>query len=171
MGRLWVQLTMLTAGPGCVLEALLLCCIAICLGTVCSCFMRSPFACKLGSSLPMHLAHYVFLQVRKYLVEDRRPAPDAMRQGFCSLDIADDLENLSGLELATLFFGEQYVDVDRLVAAIQAEGAAGAEHVQDWLERFIRSLSENSVRAFLARTTNKLMLPQHANHTGGNLCF
>ena len=100
------------------------------------------------------------LQVRKYLVEDRRPALDAIREGFCSLDIADDLENLSGLELATLFFGEQYLDVDRLVASIQAENDNDALAVKEWLERFIRSLSENSIRVFLARSTNKLVLPQ-----------
>ena len=100
------------------------------------------------------------VQVRKYLVEDRRAALDAMREGFCCLDIADDLENLSGLELATLFFGEQYLDIDRLVAAVHAEGGADSADVKDLLERFIRSLSENSVRIFLARSTNKLTVPQ-----------
>ena len=104
------------------------------------------------------------LHVRKYLVEDRLPALDAIREGFCSLDIADDLENLSGLELATLFFGEQYLDVDRLVAAMQAEDDGDALAVKDWLERFIRSLSENSIRIFLARSTNKLVLPQPGTH-------
>ena len=102
--------------------------------------------------------------MRKTLVEDRRPALDAIREGFCSLDIADDLENLSGLELATLFFGEQYLDVDRLAAALQAEGGAYAAAVKDWLERFIRSLSENSIRVFLARSTNKLTMPQPGMH-------
>ena len=103
------------------------------------------------------------LQVRKYLVEDRRSAL-AIREGFCSVDIADDLEKMSGLELATLFFGEQYLDVDRLVAAFKAEGGTDAAAVRDWLERFIRSLSENSIRVFLARSTNKLTLPQAGMH-------
>ena len=104
------------------------------------------------------------MQVRKYLVEEKRPALDAIREGFCTLDIADDLENLSGFELATLFFGEQYLDVDRLVAGIQAEGGRDAEAVKHWLERFVRSLSENSIRVFLARTTNKLTVPLPGMH-------
>ena len=106
----------------------------------------------------------VALKVHQFLVEDRRPALDAIREGFCSLDIADAIEHLSGLELATLFFGEQYLDVDRLVAAIQAEDNDDAHAVKQWLERFIRSLSENSIRIFLARSTNKLALPQPGMH-------
>ena len=105
----------------------------------------------------------IWLQVRQYLVEDRRPALDAIREGFCSLDIADDIEHLSGLDLAALFFGEQYLDVDQLVACIQAEDDVDARSV-DWLERFIRSLSENSIRVFLARATNKLALPQSGTY-------
>ena len=73
---------------------------------------------------------------------------------------------MSGLELATLFFDEQYLDVDRLVATLEAEGGAdaAAAAVRDWLEGFIRSLSENSIRVFLARSTNKLTLPQPGMH-------
>ena len=33
-------------------------------------------------------------------------------------------------------------------------------HVQTWLERFVRVLSENSIRVLLARVTNKLTLPR-----------
>lgn len=89
---------------------------------------------------------------------------DAIREEFCALDIADDIKHLSGLELATLFFGEQYLDVDRLVASIQAEDDGDARAVEDWLDRFIRSLSENSIRVFLTRSTNKLTLPQPGTH-------
>ena len=102
--------------------------------------------------------------MRKRLVEDRRPALDVIRQGFCSLDIADYLEDLSGMELASLFFGEQYLDMDKLVAAIQAEDQADTITIKQWLERFIRSLSESSVRIFLARTTNRLTVPQTGRH-------
>ena len=102
--------------------------------------------------------------MRKVLVEDRRPALDAIREGFCSLDIADYLEDLSGVELASLFIGEQYLDIDRLVAAIQPEACASAAQVMNWLQRFLRSLSENSIRIFLARTTNRLSLPQAGMH-------
>ena len=103
-------------------------------------------------------------QVRKYLVEDRFPALNAIREGFCSLDIADDLEGLSGVELASLFFGEQYLDVDMLVAAIQGDGSPDAAQLLPWLQQFIRSLSESSVRVFLARTSNRLTLPQPGMH-------
>lgn len=103
-------------------------------------------------------------QVRKLLVEDRRPALDAIREGFCSLDIADHLQDPSCVELASLFFGEQYLDIDRLVAAIQPDQGSDVAQLMDWLQRFIRSLSENSVRIFLARTANRLSLPQPGMH-------
>ena len=50
------------------------------------------------------------------------------------------------------------------MASIQAEDDGDARAVKDWLERFIRSLSENSIRVFLARSTNKLALPQPGTH-------
>ena len=80
-------------------------------------------------------------------------------QGFSSLDVADHLENFSVVELAILFFGTQYIDVDRLVKAFRVEKGADQSTFQDWLERFVRMLSESSVRTFLARVTNKLTLP------------
>ena len=99
-------------------------------------------------------------QVRKVLIEDRRVALEAIREGFCCLDLSDHLEHFSGVELATLFFGEQYVDVDALVSAFRMEGDNTAGNLKDWLERFVRMLSENSIRVFLARITNKLTLPR-----------
>ena len=96
------------------------------------------------------------------LIEDRRPALEAIKKGFCSLDLADHLEKFSGVELATLFFGEQYVEVDRLVAAFCIETAADDNICKEWLERFVRMLSENSIRIFLARVTNQLTLPTAA---------
>ncbi len=53
--------------------------------------------------------------MRQYLIEDRRPALEAVAQGFRSLDLADHLEHFSGVKLAALFCGEQYVDVDSLI--------------------------------------------------------
>jgi len=93
-------------------------------------------------------------------VEDRRAALEAIRAGFCSLDLADHLEHFSGVDLATLFFGEQYLDVDALVRAFCLEGNDATGSIETWLERFVRMLSENSIRVFLARVTNKLTLPR-----------
>lgn len=87
-----------------------------------------------------------------------------IREGFCSLDIADHLEGLSGIELASLLSGEQYLDVDSLVATIQSAAGQNGVQMKNWLERFIRSLSEHSIRIFLARATNKLSLPQPGMH-------
>ncbi len=98
------------------------------------------------------------LQVRETLVEDRHVALEAIRAGFCSLDLADHLEHFSGVELATLFFGKQYLDVDVLVRAFRLEGNDAIGNIQHWLERFVRMLSENSIRVFLARVTKKLTL-------------
>ena len=101
--------------------------------------------------------------MRQTLIKDRRPALEAIQKGFRSLDIADHLENFSGTELATLFFGEQYVDVDRLVKAFRIEFGPNYDCVaKQWLERFVRMLSENSIRIFLARVTNRLTLPTAA---------
>ena len=97
--------------------------------------------------------------MRQTLVEDRRPALGAIKKGFCGLGVADHLENFSGLELATLFFGEQYVDVDRLIGAFRIETGAEDNVSREWLERFVRMLSENSIRIFLARVTNRLTMP------------
>ncbi len=75
------------------------------------------------------------LQVRQTLVEDRHAALEAIRAGFCFLDLADHLEHFSGVELATLFFGEQYLDVDALVRAFCLEGNDATGNIQTWLKR------------------------------------
>lgn len=54
-------------------------------------------------------------------IKHRRQALEAIQNGFCSLDIADHLENFSGTGLATQFLREQYVDVDRLVKVFRIE--------------------------------------------------
>ena len=100
------------------------------------------------------------LQVRQVLVADRRSALLAIRQGFSSLQLADHLEHFSGLELATLFFGEQYIDADALVKSFVFEEVDAQSQTGAWLHQFVRQLSESSIRVFLARVTNKLTLPQ-----------
>ena len=91
------------------------------------------------------------LQVRQYLVEDRRPYLEAVKEEFWALNLADHLEHFRGVELATLFFGEQYVDVDRLIGSLCMEQGEEVQATQDWLQRFVRALSEHSIRVFLAR--------------------
>ena len=76
-------------------------------------------------------------------------------QGFSS---SDHLENFSGVKLAILFFGTQYGDVDRLVKAFRIQKGADHSTFQDWLESFVRMLSENSIRTFLAKVIHKLTL-------------
>ena len=53
--------------------------------------------------------------------EERHPALEATMQGSSSLDVVDHLENFLAVEPATLFFGEQYVDIDRLIGAFRIE--------------------------------------------------
>jgi len=66
-------------------------------------------------------------------VEDRCAALEAIRNGFYSLDLPKQLEHFSAMELATLFFGKQYLDVDALVNALSLKGndAAGT-HEPGW---------------------------------------
>jgi len=105
------------------------------------------------------------LQVRQYLIEDRRPALEAVAQGFRSLDLADHLEHFSGVELAALFCGEQYVDVDSLIQCFKFEGEQhDTAGTKGFLETFVRSMSESSIRVFLARVTNQLFLPRTGQH-------
>ena len=98
------------------------------------------------------------LQVRQYLVEDRRPYLEAVKEGFWALNLADHLEHFCGVELASLFFGEQYVDVDRLIGSLCMEQGEEEQTTRDWLHRFVKALSEHSVRVFLARVANRLTL-------------
>lgn len=94
-------------------------------------------------------------------MEQRLPALEALRQGFASLDLADHLEGFSGMELAALFSGTQYLDVDQLIACFKLEDdGAAVQHVLQWLELFVRSLSETSIKVLLARVTNQLTLPK-----------
>ena len=76
-------------------------------------------------------------------------------QAFSS---SDHLENFSGVKLAILSFGTQYGDVDRLVKAFRIQKGADQSTFQDWLESFVRMLSENSIRTFLAKVIHKLTL-------------
>ncbi|KAL0045887.1 hypothetical protein WJX82_007633 [Trebouxia sp. C0006] len=108
--------------------------------------------------------------VRQYLVEDRRPALEAVAQGFRSLDLADHLEHFSGVELAALFCGEQYVDVDSLIQCFRFDDEQqDTAATKGFLETFIRSLSESSIRVFLARVTNQLSLPRTDAQQGQRL--
>lgn len=61
------------------------------------------------------------LQVHTELIASRQPALLAIRQGFSSLDIQDHLAGFSPTELAVLFFGEQYLDVQRVLQAIKVD--------------------------------------------------
>lgn len=67
----------------------------------------------------VHITVHPVLQVRQYLVEDRRPALEAIAQGFRSLDLADHLEHFSGVEMAALSCGDQYMDVDALIRCFE----------------------------------------------------
>lgn len=108
-----------------------------------------------------HTIWHCVLQVRQYLVEDRRPALEAIAQGFCSLDVADHLEHFSGVELAALCCGEQYVDDDALIKCFEIDDSEqDMAETKQFLETFVRSLSEGSIRAFLARVTNQLSVPR-----------
>ena len=100
------------------------------------------------------------LQVRQYLVEDRHPYLEAVKEGFWALNLADHLEHFCGVELASLFFGEQYVDVDRLIGSLCMEQGEEVQTTttQDWLHRFVKALSEHSIRVVLARVANRLTL-------------
>lgn len=103
--------------------------------------------------------------MRQYLVEDRRPALEAVALGFRSLDLADHLEHFSGVELAALFCGEQYVDVDSLILCFEFDDEQpDTAGIKGFLETFVRSLSESSIRVFLARVTNQLSLPRAGQH-------
>ncbi len=101
------------------------------------------------------------MQVQAVLIDDRQTALGAIKKGFCSLDMKDHLEDISGLELATLFFGVQYVDTDALKESFAMEDTAGAWQTMAWLKTFVGRLSENSIRIFLARVTNKLTVLKH----------
>ena len=99
------------------------------------------------------------VQVQKYLIEQRRPALEAIQQGFCDLDLTDHLEVFTGLELAALFFGVQYLDVDQLAASFKLDQTEPfACQAAEWLRMFVRGLSETSIRVFLARVTNQVTL-------------
>lgn len=105
------------------------------------------------------------LQVRQCLVEARRPALEAIAQGFRSLDLADHLEHFSGVEMAALCCGEQYVDTDALIRCFEFDGPEpDVADTKQFLETFVRSLSEISIRVFLARVTNQLSLPKAGQH-------
>lgn len=104
-------------------------------------------------------------QVRQYLIEDRRPALEAIAQGFRSLDLADHLECFSGLELAALYCGEQFLDIDALLRCFKFyDNEQNTAETKQFLETFIRSLSESSIRVFLARVTNQLSIPRIGQH-------
>lgn len=100
-------------------------------------------------------------QVRQYLIEDCRPALEAIAQGFRSLDLADHLECFSGLELAALFCGERVLDIDALLRCFKFDAKEqNIAETKQFLETFIRSLSESSIRVFLARVTNQMSIPR-----------
>lgn len=89
-------------------------------------------------------------KVRQYLVEDGHAALEAVAQGFRSLDLADHLEHFSGVKLAALFCGEQYVHVDSLIQCFkfddEQQDTAGTK---GFLETFVRSMSRAASECFL----------------------
>ncbi|KAK9810317.1 hypothetical protein WJX72_008494 [[Myrmecia] bisecta] len=87
-----------------------------------------------------------------------------IRHGFQELQIEDHLQQLNGAELAALFFGDAFLDIQALVAALHFDlgNEPDAIRTAQWMVQFIRNLSETNVRVFLARATGGLHVP-----TGG----
>eukprot|EP00899_Mesostigma_viride_P019272 jgi/Mesvir1/27346/Mv07161-RA.1 len=105
------------------------------------------------------------------LVGVRQEELEALRKGFLSLCnlLEDELKLLTGQGMATLFFGQEYVDVDKAIAAFEfseeweptqvaaAESddewwveeppcPASKEDASKWLRQFIREASETGLR-------------------------
>eukprot|EP00899_Mesostigma_viride_P019108 jgi/Mesvir1/27199/Mv07045-RA.2 len=98
--------------------------------------------------------------VQLRLFADRREELCALREGFQSLDdlMADHLKLMTGEVLVTLFFGQDYLDVDTALNAFVFPeeywgGAAnkGPPAVKGWLQRFIREVSETGLRLLCLR--------------------
>eukprot|EP00899_Mesostigma_viride_P010620 jgi/Mesvir1/1955/Mv12440-RA.3 len=98
--------------------------------------------------------------VQLRLFADRREELCALREGFLSLDdlMADHLKLMTGEVLVTLFFGQDYLDVDTALNAFVFPeeywgGAAnkGLPAVKEWLQRFIREVSETGLRLLCLR--------------------
>eukprot|EP00899_Mesostigma_viride_P026981 jgi/Mesvir1/7468/Mv25119-RA.2 len=96
--------------------------------------------------------------VQRRLVEYRREELGALREGFLSLDdlMADHLKVMTGEVLVTLFFGQDYLDVDKAVKAFVFpddawRGAKNGKSFKEWLHRFIREVSETGLRLLCLR--------------------
>eukprot|EP00899_Mesostigma_viride_P019273 jgi/Mesvir1/27347/Mv07162-RA.3 len=116
-------------------------------------------------------ANVVRAAAQQRLVGVRQEELEALRKGFLSLCnlLEDELQLLTGQGMATLFFGQEYVDVDKAVAAFEfseeweptqvaaAESddewwveepprPASKEDASKWLRQFIREASETGLR-------------------------
>ena len=106
--------------------------------------------------------------MRQCLVEDHHPALEADAQGFRSLDLADHLEHFSGVELATLFCGEQYVDVDSLIQCFEFDDEQqDTAATKSYLDIFVRSMSESSIRVCKSHQSAVSPHDWSAHHSGG----
>eukprot|EP00899_Mesostigma_viride_P017736 jgi/Mesvir1/25964/Mv20952-RA.3 len=96
--------------------------------------------------------------VQRRLVEYCREELGALREGFLSLDdlMADHLKVMTGEVLVLLFFGQDYLDVDKAVKAFVFpddawRGAKNGKSFKEWLHRFIREVSETGLRLLCLR--------------------
>eukprot|EP00899_Mesostigma_viride_P003087 jgi/Mesvir1/1277/Mv16252-RA.2 len=97
--------------------------------------------------------------VQLRLFADRKEELCALREGFLSLDdlMADHLKLMTGEVMVTLFFGQDYLDVDQAVNAFvfrddawrSARGRQAS--IKEWLQRFIREVSETGLRLLCLR--------------------
>eukprot|EP00899_Mesostigma_viride_P014910 jgi/Mesvir1/2341/Mv04934-RA.1 len=110
--------------------------------------------------------------VHQRLFADRSEELGALRDGFLSLDdlMADHVKLMTGEVLVTLFFGQDYLDVDKVVTALvfpeELWGSAkeGQPPVKDWLRRFLHEVSETGLRLLCLRALGGIDA-LHSGHT------
>jgi hypothetical protein len=102
---------------------------------------------------------YAKLKVMHQLVGVRRPQLTALRKGFEAIKLRNQLRLFSVTELMDVMCGQQSVDAEEIINALEFSGFPRGTRTQQYIEETLRAWPEPSLKCFLRFITSMTCVP------------
>jgi hypothetical protein len=107
-----------------------------------------------------NVREYIDCKVRYELEWKRRPALEAIRRGFLSGDsLRPHLTLLSPVELQIALCGQQHINAQDIIGALDFAGFPEGSHTPQHLMEVLRNASQNNLRRFMRLCSSTVTLP------------
>lgn len=104
-------------------------------------------------------SEYAKLKVMHQLVSVRLPQLTALRKGFESIKLRNQLRLFSVTELMDVMCRQQSVDAEEIIAALEFSGFPRGTHTQQYIKDTLRAWSDPSLKCFLRFITSMTCVP------------